>query len=267
MNNECSRFPVTCPIDVQQQLKRLCSEIQNLLADNLIGIYLHGSLAMGFFNPSHSDIDLLVVDRASIPPARKRDLGEFLLYLSNHPIPIEIHFLVYSDLHPWQYPPRFDFHYSEGWRARYEIDLQSDAWQAWDNPDQQDPDLGAHVAVARARGTVLIGPPVEMVFPLIPHADYLAAVRFDLEDAFHQIEANPVYHVLNICRTLGYLQTGRILSKAEGGEWAQANLPARFHAIISAALESYTHGGPTGEFVTDQLVDFARFTKSIMEPD
>ena len=159
---------------MQQQLKRLCSEIQNLLADNLIGIYLHGSLAMGFFNPSHSDIDLLVVDRASIPPARKRDLGEFLLYLSNHPIPIEIHFLVYSDLHPWQYPPRFDFHYSEGWRARYEIDLQSDAWQAWDNPDQQDPDLGAHVAVARARGTVLIGPPVEMVFPLIPHADYLA---------------------------------------------------------------------------------------------
>ena len=31
------------------------------LGDNLVGIYLHGSLAMGRFNPDTSDIDLSLV--------------------------------------------------------------------------------------------------------------------------------------------------------------------------------------------------------------
>ncbi|MDO4667672.1 MAG: nucleotidyltransferase domain-containing protein [Streptococcus sp.] len=32
-----------------------------ILGENLVGIYLHGSVAMGCFNDKKSDIDLLVV--------------------------------------------------------------------------------------------------------------------------------------------------------------------------------------------------------------
>ncbi|MCY9533355.1 nucleotidyltransferase domain-containing protein [Paenibacillus sp. UNC217MF] len=31
------------------------------LSQSLVGIYLHGSLAMGFFPPQQSDIDILII--------------------------------------------------------------------------------------------------------------------------------------------------------------------------------------------------------------
>ena len=43
----------------------ICSEFvarfQNILKENLVGVYLHGSAVMGCFNPAKSDIDLIVV--------------------------------------------------------------------------------------------------------------------------------------------------------------------------------------------------------------
>lgn len=35
------------------------------LSDSLVGIYLHGSMAMGGFHPNQSDIDILVVCRTN----------------------------------------------------------------------------------------------------------------------------------------------------------------------------------------------------------
>ena len=40
-----------CPGAVRAQVDQLTSTLSNLLAEHLIGIYLHGSLAMGCFNP------------------------------------------------------------------------------------------------------------------------------------------------------------------------------------------------------------------------
>jgi len=50
-----------CPSPAQLQLEHLIHEIQMMLTDNLVGIYLHCSLALGSFNPDCSDLDLLVV--------------------------------------------------------------------------------------------------------------------------------------------------------------------------------------------------------------
>ncbi len=50
-----------CPADVQVQIECLTETFKIQIAENLIGIYLHGSLAFGCFNPLRSDIDLLVV--------------------------------------------------------------------------------------------------------------------------------------------------------------------------------------------------------------
>lgn len=45
---------------------------KNILYDNLIGIYLHGSLAMGCYNEKISDIDLLVVVKNDVSRETKR---------------------------------------------------------------------------------------------------------------------------------------------------------------------------------------------------
>jgi streptomycin 3"-adenylyltransferase len=49
------------PRSVDEQVDRLVAGFRDILGDNLHGIYLHGSLALGCFNPARSDIDVLVV--------------------------------------------------------------------------------------------------------------------------------------------------------------------------------------------------------------
>ena len=45
-------------LDTQGVLDQAVDLFKEELGDNLVGIYLHGSLAMGRFNPDTSDIDL-----------------------------------------------------------------------------------------------------------------------------------------------------------------------------------------------------------------
>jgi predicted nucleotidyltransferase len=47
--------------DVNEVLNSLTSEIAPILGENLVGVYLTGSLSYGDFNPENSDIDLLVI--------------------------------------------------------------------------------------------------------------------------------------------------------------------------------------------------------------
>src|SRR5262245_8202997 len=119
-----------CPPPVRIQLDRFIQATQALLADQLVGIYLHGSLALGCFNPSRSDLDLLVVTHTGMPVEIKRELGQLLLELSGAPIPIEISFLRRADITPWRHPAPFDLHYSETWREQYQRELAGDAWRA-----------------------------------------------------------------------------------------------------------------------------------------
>ena len=45
----------------QALLSKFTEETRNILGDELVGVYLHGSAAMGCFNPAKSDLDLLIV--------------------------------------------------------------------------------------------------------------------------------------------------------------------------------------------------------------
>jgi predicted nucleotidyltransferase len=241
------------PTVVIDQLAQLCQGLIDSLGDSMVGIYLHGSAAMGCFNPQSSDLDILAVSKAAIPLPVKAELGRLLLHLSCQPAPVEIHFLEMGGLHPWRYPPPYELHYSEPWRERFEHDLSGRDWLKWDDHEHRDPDLGAHIKVTRARGVALCGAPIYQTLPEAPEADYLAAVKYDLDDAFEKIEENPVYHTLNLCRTLAYLDSGQVLSKAEGGFWALGRLPARLHPTIQTALELYQYNQALREFSPAEL--------------
>jgi predicted nucleotidyltransferase len=51
----------TIPKEIPELLKVLLLSIQEVLSDNLVGVYLRGSLATGDFDPRTSDVDFLVV--------------------------------------------------------------------------------------------------------------------------------------------------------------------------------------------------------------
>lgn len=249
----------TCPEPVRAQINNLIVTLQQTLNDNLVGVYLHGSLAMGCFNPQRSDIDLLVVMDEGMTVETKRDVAQYLLNCSLSPSPIEISFLVQKDLHPFTHPLPFDLHYSESWRERYIQAVADGTWRTWNDEQKYDNDLAAHLTVTLARGICLYGTPPAQVFPSVPPAIYAASIVGDFNDANAERQHMPVYFTLNACRVLAYLREGHIYSKDEGGLWGLQTLPLEFHGVVKQALKTYRGHQADAPFDESALTQFAHF--------
>ncbi|MCA9835591.1 MAG: DUF4111 domain-containing protein [Trueperaceae bacterium] len=252
----------TCPVATKEQLNELVLRFRNTLGENLVGIYLHGSLAMASFNPDRSDLDLLAVTRNSLSGANKGILAKCLLELSRQPHPVEISLLHFAQLKHWQHPCSYDFHYSESWRKNFEAELLEDDWHRDLALTRVDPDLAAHITVLRERGLVLTGEAITRVFPEVPKKDYLASIRGDVLESLATIRENPVYTVLNACRSLAFLQDSKVRSKKEGGEWALAELPS-FCELVAAALHDYETSSQTLESAGSDLEAFASYIREV----
>jgi streptomycin 3"-adenylyltransferase len=243
-----------CPEAIRHQIETLLADLRSQLGDALIGLYLHGSLVMGCFNPAHSDIDLIAVLRVGLEVEDKRRLAESLLRHSNMPRPVEISFLAQNDLAPWRHPTPYTFHYSEAWRERYTNALISGAWRSWPAQPDLDSDLAAHLTVTRQRGLCLYGAPIEQVIPPVPAKDYAASIVGDLwwaRDRYTQEPSeNGPYLVLNACRVYAFLLEGAVLSKDEGGAWALTKLPDTLTGLVRQALDIYR--GECGSMSIDQ---------------
>jgi hypothetical protein len=158
--------------------QHLAKDLAAILDDDLLGVYLHGSGATNCFNPDRSDIDLLVVAQETLPPEQRRAVAELLLASSGAPYPVELTLLTSRQLRPWRHPTPVDFHYSESWRQS--LTQQLAAGELSSHP-LTDPDLAAHITAVRARGRVLVGAPIDDVFPEVPAADFRQVILADLD--------------------------------------------------------------------------------------
>lgn len=250
MNFKCD----TCATDVKNTITHLQKEITNILDGELIGFYLHGSLAMGGFNPNTSDIDIVVVTDQLIQVKTKRRLAKLLLLSSNNPYPIEISFLYMGQLKEWQHPCEFDFHFSEFWRNRYEEDLLNGT-SKWINGDvKTDADLAAHITILNNRGICTSGRPICEVFPVVPQSDYISSIVGDFKDCIENIEEDTVYCTLNMIRVFWYLSEGVISSKQEAGNWGISNLPEELRLTIRKVNDCYSGKNDDCTFTKEELV-------------
>lgn len=220
--------------EVNYFVKKIMNQIQDIIGDNIVGYYLHGSLAIGGFNPKSSDIDLLVVTKNAVPYNEKVMLTKLFLQASKNPFPIEISFMNKSQLEKWVYPPAYDYHYSEYWRVRFE-----DSKEKWLLEENTDADLAAHITIINYKGICLKGQSIKDVFPPIPTADYIASILGDYNDCIRNIEQTPVYSILNTLRVFRFLKEGAISSKMEAGEWGRNNLPEEHRLLVSKASDIY----------------------------
>lgn len=223
--------------DIRKHVERTVALFTTRLGERVDGVVLHGSLAMGSFRRGVSDLDLLVVADDDLAPERRRDLAHALADLSEtRPSAgdVELSVVRSRDAAAFVHPMPFTLHYSKDWYDAIRRDAMDYA------AERTDPDLAAHVTVARARGVALLGPPPDVLFAPVPWADYLDSVRGDLEWILddENIRDNPPYAVLNVCRALELHDApeGTIRSKEEGGVWGKAHLPAAFTPLIEQAL-------------------------------
>ena len=257
---------VTFPKSVEPILHELKSGFQHILADNVVGMYIHGSIAMDCFNPNSSDIDFLIIVHKGLSLETKKVLAQLLIKISDdYPnSPLEMSILLQSALENFEYPTPFEFHFSKEWKKRME------AGEVDFSKEKKDPDLAAHLTITKAHGICLFGKPTQEVFFEIPKTYYLQSIIEDGKWCINNVLNGPddgaclvpTYAVLNFCRVLAYIHNNIITSKKSGGKWGIQNLPEVFHPVIQAALNTYTNQSEVKEVDARVLKQLAIYTQN-----
>lgn len=240
----------------QELLNSLTSASKAVFGGSLTGVYLHGSLAMGCFNPAASDIDVIVVINSGITDGQKLEYLRQIVLLNGHAPAkgIELSVVKREYCKPFVYPTPYELHFSPAHLERY----RKDAHEYVAAMKGVDIDLAAHFTVISRYGVVLYGEPIAEVFGAVPAADYFDSIWHDIENAEAEIVSNPVYIILNLCRVLAFLKENLCTSKKAGGEWGLKNLPKDFSPLVEQALACYNSGGSMSAD-PGAARDFARF--------
>jgi predicted nucleotidyltransferase len=255
-------IPTSIPTNVQGLIQDIVLRFHSLLEGNLVGIYLHGSLAMNCFNPSRSDVDFLVVVKQKLETEIKREIVYSLLELSKAAPAkgLEMSIVLQKEVENFRFPTPYELHFSNMWKEDYVMDRVDF------ERENTDPDLAAHFVITKERGICLIGQPIEGLFPEVPYRSYVDSIMFDVQDITTTISDDPVYGVLNLCRVLAFVRDGRITSKEEGGEWVLKkvdldDINSEFGDLIQQVLEEYREGSGKHipSFNYHILLDFSEY--------
>lgn len=229
----------------EKLLNNLAERYAEILGPHFVGMYVHGSYALGCFNPEKSDLDYIIVcDNEPGEGGRRAIMDATLAFERAAPAKgLEMHLMRADDCRTYVHPPRFLGHYSGAHTVAY----LEDPAAAVERLQGRDIDLGAHLTVMYARGLRIRGPEIRDVFGPVPPECFFDSI---MDDAGWS-EGDAMYHTLNRCRTLAFARDGLVLSKKEGGQWALDRLD--FGAdVIREALECY---GGSGEM---RSIDAAR---------
>lgn len=201
--------------------------LRSILGEDLVGVYLHGSAALGDFDPKRSDIDMLAVSSRSLSTDEKRRMVAELSQISlpSPAVGLEFHAVARDALRELSRTPDFELHMSTK-RAGEELHVVDGRGHGGDS------DLVMHFAVLREHGVAVSGPQPAELFPHIPRDRLLEAFAGELEWA--ERNASPSYQVLNACRALRFFEERVLCSKTDGGQWARTRFTDP--SIIDAAL-------------------------------
>ena len=219
--------------EVNAILNILLTDVQAILGIQFIGMYLHGSLAYGDFNPQTSDIDFLVVTDDPVPAKTFSTLKEMhnRLFLSG---------LSWSQKLEGAYLPkealrRYDPEHAPvpwlGTDGHFALETLGIDWiiQRW---------------ILREKSLVISGPPLTGLIDPVSAEDLRQAVLGSLREWWSPPFPSPerfqngeyqAYAILTMCRSLYVLEYGRVASKPEAASWAMETLGKPWRLLISAA--------------------------------
>ena len=220
--------------DVNAVLDELLSNVQAILGNHFLGMYLHGSLAIGDFDPRRSDIDFVVVTADELP-------GEMLPALE------AMHARMAAGGSAWaaelegSYIPQHALRRYDPAHARHpHVDLGGSLVV-----EEHGSDWVIQRHILRELGVVLAGPaPHTLIDPVPPKELREAALAVlrgwwapMLRDSTRLHDPRyRAYAILTMCRMHYTLRHGTIVTKSVAAQWAQAALGERWAALIDQAL-------------------------------
>jgi hypothetical protein len=253
-------FPTPYP-EVNQVLQDFTTQIQSILGDQFIALYLYGSLALCDFDQQTSDIDFIVITR-----------GEF---------PEEITMLL-KQLHA-----NFDSS-SSIWAKRIEaVYIPLDALNMINLPEKAYPQLekglelkrmplevgwafqlhslskyGIRVAGEEIRGTIQAVTKEDMrQASLKVLSDWLVQSQNDPEwIEWAHIRNAQAFIVLTLCRILYSLDTGDVISKSMAARWVQKALNGGWYMLIELSLAGQHDDRQTADNEYEEMVSMLRYS-------
>jgi len=216
---------------VNELLNTLLNYLSEILGNQLIGVYLHGSLALNDFKPDRSDIDLVVVTKNILPDDILEKLKEIHQKItssnSSYAKRIECIYIPIESLKNYKEENAYfpclhiggDF-YTDGFGL-----------------------LEKHVL--REKGIVIQGPePKSFIKPVSANELKRAALNSlkewwlpKLKD-HSKLKADDyqVYAILTMCRALYTIQRGEITSKTAASQYAKQIFDHKWIELIDEAL-------------------------------
>ena len=233
------------PNEILNQINEVVNIWKKHLGDELIGVYLHGSIALDAFNPNAGDIDILVVVKDSIDIRVKLEIARDIIEIDRKPCPLEMSAVKLSDARNWKTPGNCVFHYSDFWTEKY--------MERFSNPDTDvyvvdhefpDADVTSYIKLLKQCGIVLYGREIQEVFADVSDEDFWAAISADIDDYdFHDYDARYfASNVLILGRILSFKIERRILSKYDGGIWMIDHVPEDLKYLPKLAMKIWFEG-------------------------
>jgi streptomycin 3"-adenylyltransferase len=215
--------------------------LEEVLRDKLMGAYLHGSAVLDGLRPA-SDLDVLAVSAGRLSDSERELFARQFLHTSGaYPAPsrrpLDIEVVCVTDVRPWRYPPRVEFHYGEWLRESFER-RDGQAMSA-----RFDPDVTIAIALTLAAGAVLVGPAPAQLLDTIPMPDLHRAMLEGIEPLVENLEWDTWNVLLTLARIWHTLDSGAIVSKSVAAEWAISRLTSTDATILRRARDWYLGRG------------------------
>lgn len=215
--------------DLNDVLMELVTSQRVVLGDNLTGVYLQGSFAVGDFD-RHSDVDFVAVVNEAISVEQLEDLQE-------------MHRRLFRMTSRWA--QHLEGSYFPGEVLRDYRQLKEQLWYL-DNGSQS-LELSGHCNTVVVRWTTrefgvrLVGPSPLRIMNPIPVGVLRRSIKQDMISWGQEILAEPERYsnrfyqsfiVLSYCRMLHDLHNGNPGSKKAGAEWVKSNLNPSWAGLI-----------------------------------
>ena len=249
-------FPTPYP-DVNLVLDRLLAGARVTLGEHFIGLYLHGSLAYGDFDPATSDLDFLVVTDGPLPEETFTALGA-------------LHAALRADGSHWAQKLEGAYLPEEALR-RHEPNAAPIPWLGVDGHFARET-LGSDWIIQRwilrEKSLPVFVPPLKELIDPVSADELREAVKYSLREWWSppfpsperfQSSAYRAYAVLTMCRSLYVLARGAVASKPGAARWAQGTLTEPW-ADLAARAAAWRPGQKfAGQ---EETFDFIQFTLS-----
>lgn len=219
--------------EIEKQISQCLSLLKDVLGQDLLGVYLFGSLIVGGLQ-KYSDIDIFVVaDRSTTYEERAKLIAHLLqisgVYQKSSNPPIEMTIVVKSEINPWHYPPKFDFQYGDWLRAAFE----SGNIEPW--PSKEMPDLAVLITQILLANKILLGPSADQLLCKIPYRDFLASTKDALTSLTEELHSDTRNVLLTYARIWSVMETDAIRSKPDAAAWAINRLPEEYKPVMKRA--------------------------------